>query len=218
VAFGKFHGLSGRELRQRVDWALEWTGLLDRASDLVHGFSGGMKRRVNLACGVLHQPKIILLDEPTVGVDPQSRERIFSMLDELNGQGASILLTTHNLDEAEQKSDRIVILDQGRVIADGTINELVADTIGHSRLVKMRIDRELDAPLMYTGIQGGRSPQRIGIAGRAQIEARIDDVAVQLAPLIHTVQQSGYEVSDLEVQAPSLHHVFLHLTGNALRD
>ena len=100
-------------LRDRVAWALKWTGLDDRANDLVGSFSGGMKRRVNLACGVMHNPKILLLDEPTVGVDPQSRERIFQMLDELNASGTSILLTTHHLDEAEQRSDRIVILDSG---------------------------------------------------------------------------------------------------------
>lgn len=218
IAFGRFHGLSRRELKDRVAWALNWTGLDDRASDLVQGFSGGMKRRVNLACGVLHRPQIILLDEPTVGVDPQSRERIFEMLDQLNRDGASILLTTHHLDEAEQRSDRIVILDQGQVIADGTIDELVLSTVGNSRLVRMRLDRPLDAPLMVGEPGGERSPRQIGTAGRSQIETRIDDVAMQLAPLIHAVRSSGFEVSDLEVQAPSLHHVFLHLTGNALRD
>ena len=116
-AFGRFHGLRGGELRKAVQWALGWTGLSDRARELTKTFSGGMKRRVNIACGVLHRPRVLLLDEPTVGVDPQSRERIFAMLDELRDHGTSILLTTHQLDEAEQRCDRIVIIDHGRVIA-----------------------------------------------------------------------------------------------------
>jgi ABC-2 type transport system ATP-binding protein len=218
IAFAKFHGVPRRELRRRVDWALEWTGLQDRASDLVQGFSGGMKRRVNLACGVLHQPRIILLDEPTVGVDPQSRERIFSMLDELSEAGTSILLTTHHLDEAEQRSDRIVILDQGRVIADGTLNELVRQTVGPSRLVRVRIDRPLVSPLVIEHLPGLASSPQVGVIGRDTLELRIDDVTQHLEPLLRSVQQSGYSVSDMEVHAPSLHHVFLHLTGNALRD
>lgn len=218
LAFGRFHGVPRRELRQRVQWALQWTGLKDRANDLVAGFSGGMKRRVNLACGVLHRPRIILLDEPTVGVDPQSRERIFTMLDELNQEGASILLTTHHLDEAEQRSDRIVILDGGRVIADGTIDELVLRTVGHSRLVKLRVDRPLSAPVPVPGFNGERDLHPIGVTGNDQIETRIDDVTVQLGPVLQAVRKSGYKVSDMEVHAPSLHHVFLHLTGNKLRD
>jgi len=217
-AFGKFHGVPRRELQRRVDWALEWTGLRDRADSLVGGFSGGMKRRVNLACGVLHQPRIILLDEPTVGVDPQSRQRIFTMLDELNEQGASILLTTHHLDEAQQRSDRIVILDQGRVIADGTIDALVRSTVGKSRMIKVRVDRPLDAPVQIDTGSPASAHASVGVAGQDTFETRIDDVSDHLSRLIHSVRQSGYQVSDMEVQAPSLHHVFLHLTGHELRD
>ncbi len=117
MAFGRLYGLKKQDLAERVDWALRWTGLEDRQSDLVRNFSGGMKRRVNLACGVLHSPRLVLLDEPTVGVDPQSRERIYQMLNELHAAGTAILLTTHHLDEAEKHSDRILILDQGRIVA-----------------------------------------------------------------------------------------------------
>ena len=187
AAFAKFHGVPRRERRDRVDWALEWTGLKDRAGELVNGFSGGMKRRVNLACGVLHRPKIILLDEPTVGVDPQSRERIFTMLDQLNEDGASILLTTHHLDEAEQRSDRIVILDQGRVIADGTFDDLVLGTVGHSRLVKVRVDRPLAAPVTIEGLTDDNQPRCVGVVGQDQFETRIDDVNVQLGRVLQAV-------------------------------
>lgn len=212
AAFAKFQGLNRREVKERVQWALEWTGLSDRANDLVAGFSGGMKRRVNLACGVMHSPKVVLLDEPTVGVDPQSRQRIFAMLDELNREGASILLTTHHLEEAEQRSDRIVILDHGKVIADGTIDDLISQSVGDSRLVRMKIDRPLDAPMVTA------TDDRLGDAGDQVLSTRIDDVSQQLPYLLSLVRGSGYGVSDLEVQAPSMHHVFLHLTGHELRD
>ncbi len=213
-AFGRFYGLSRRILRDRVDWALQWTGLSDRAKDLVGGFSGGMKRRVNLACGVMHSPRILLLDEPTVGVDPQSRQRIFSMLDELNRDGTSILLTTHHLEEAEQRCDRIVILDKGRVIADGNIDQLVERTVGRSRMVRLRIDRPLAAPIASSDPSFGT----IGQTGERIITTRIDDVASQLAVVMEAARRSGYQISDVEVHAPSLDDVFMHLTGFELRD
>lgn len=210
-AFGKFHGLRRGNLRERIDWALHWTGLEDRADTLVGGFSGGMKRRVNLACGVMHSPSILLLDEPTVGVDPQSRQKIFSMLDQLNQIGTTIMLTTHHLDEAQQRSDRIVIVDRGRVAADGTLDELVNQSIGTSRLVKVRVDRPL---------QGEIAAPKMALRQVAndQLTARIDDVSKELPRLLGAVEKSGYRVADIEVNAPSLHHVFLHLTGHELRD
>ncbi len=212
-AFGRFHGLRGRELKSRVDWALQWTGLADRAKHLVGSFSGGMKRRVNLACGVLHSPSVLLLDEPTVGVDPQSRERIFVMLDELSQLGTSILLTTHHLDEAQQRCDRIVIVDKGSVVANGTIGELVEQTVGRSRLVTLTIDRPLAAPIDLDG-----SVHQIGEAGDKLVTARIDDVVAQLPVLLESLRRAGYGVADIDVSSPSLHHVFLHLTGRELRD
>ncbi len=220
-AFARFHGLSRRVSRERVRWALKWTGLEQRARDLVGRFSGGMKRRVNLACGVMHAPQVLLLDEPTVGVDPQSRERIFRMLQELRADGTTILLTTHQLDEAEQQSDRIVILDHGRVIADGNKSQLVEQSVGASRLVRIRVDRPLSGPLrLRTPVTAGSMGDvgSVGEVGKDVVITRIDDVSHQLADLLNSVRQNGYDVSDVEVHAPSLQHVFLHLTGNELRD
>ena len=124
-AFGRLQGLSRRDLGDRVKWALKVAALDDRTSEPIKTFSGGMKRRLNIACGVLHRPRVVLLDEPTVGVDPQSRERIYDMLTELTGDGVSLLLTTHHLEEAEARCSRTVIIDHGRVIASGTLPELV---------------------------------------------------------------------------------------------
>ena len=124
--FGALQGVSGDALAARVEWALAFSGLASRRDDRVGAFSGGMKRRLNIACSVLHKPRVLLLDEPTVGVDPQSRERIWHMLGELRAAGTSMILTTHQLDEAETQCDRIVIIDHGRVIAAGTLAQLVA--------------------------------------------------------------------------------------------
>lgn len=206
--FGRLHGLRSKRLKDRVDWALDWIGLTDRASDLTSKFSGGMKRRVNIACGVLHKPRVLLLDEPTVGVDPQSRQRIFDMLDELHLQGTSIVLTTHHLDEAEQRSDRIVIVDHGQVIAEGELSELIANTTGTHRLVTMDI-----SGLMVAAPVGVRWDQE-----RNRYLASVDDVAEELPQILDRIRSVGGLVKDLEVHQPNLHDVFLYLTGKELRE
>jgi ABC-2 type transport system ATP-binding protein len=206
-AFGRFHGLRGAELRAAVVWALEWTGLASRADELVKTFSGGMKRRVNIAGGVLHRPEVLVLDEPTVGVDPQSRDRIFAMLEELRARGTSILLTTHQLDEAEQRSDRIVIIDHGRAIAAGTLTELIKRTVGSDRKVTFKL-AEPGSPI--DGLQIGND--------RLELVAEVSDVALDLPELLVRIRAAGGRVADLEVHPPSLHSVFIHLTGRELRE
>ena len=206
--FGQLHGLRGRRLRERVAWALKWIGLEDRANDLTSHFSGGMKRRVNIACGVLHRPSVLLLDEPTVGVDPQSRQRIFDMLDELSQQGTSIVLTTHHLDEAEMRSDRIVIVDHGKVVADGPIEELIANTIGARREVAIETQ----------GILVAAPPGMEWDPTRNRFVCFVDNVVEELPLILERIQRVGGTVSDLEVHQPNLHHVFLHLTGKELRE
>ncbi len=208
LAFGQHNGLTGRPLHTRVDWALEWTGLADRAGELVQGYSGGMQRRLNLACGVLHEPEVILLDEPTVGVDPQSRERIWEMLAGLQRDGASLVLTTHQLDEAQSVCDRIVIIDHGRDIASGTLAELIRDTVGPARTVRLTLDRPPDDPDRLAGVT---------CEGRT-VHSTLDNVADELQDLLARVAASGATVADLHVEAPTLHAVFLHLTGRELRE
>ena len=210
--FGRLHGLAGAELSKQVDWALERTGLADRASEPVKQFSGGMRRRLNIACGILHHPRIVLLDEPTVGVDPQSRDRIYVTLAELAAEGVSLLLTTHHLEEAEARCSRTVIIDHGRVIASGTLPELVDQTVGRHRLVTLR----LNAPLATDQIP--RLRVEIDPSDARQVRARMTDVATDLPPLLDGIRAAGGAVDDVEVRGPSLQAVFIHLTGRELRE
>jgi ABC-2 type transport system ATP-binding protein len=206
--FGMLSGLDGKHLRERVAWALEWSGLADRAKSEVRTFSGGMKRRLNLACGVLHEPKLVLLDEPTVGVDPQSRESIYDMLGALRARGTSLLLTTHYLEEAEARCERIVVIDHGRAVAAGTLVELVEQAGLSGRRVRLSLDRPAaSAPAGFT----------LADAGHA-LTATIDDVAHELPGLLSRVQGAGLGVRDLEVRPASLQAVFLELTGKELRE
>jgi ABC-2 type transport system ATP-binding protein len=214
-AFGRLHGLSGSDLDRQISWVLETTGLADRSSESVKQFSGGMRRRLNIACGIVHRPKIVLLDEPTVGVDPQSRDRIYDMLGELARSGVSLLLTTHHLEEAEARCSRTVIIDHGKVIAGGTLTELVAQTVGRHRLVTLRLDMalapEVTRALAAAGVTAADDDRRI-------LSARMTDVALDLPPLLERIRLAGCAVDDVEVRGPSLQSVFIHLTGRELRE
>ncbi|HXG56337.1 MAG TPA: ATP-binding cassette domain-containing protein, partial [Vicinamibacterales bacterium] len=180
----------------------------------VKQFSGGMRRRLNIACGVVHKPRVVLLDEPTVGVDPQSRDGIYDMLTDMTRSGVSLLLTTHHLEEAEARCSRTVIIDHGRVIAAGTLPELVEQTVGRHRLVTLRLDGPVDAAdewLSSSGAERDPGDPRV-------LRARMRDVAVELPPLLERVRQTGRLVDDVEVRGPSLQAVFIHLTGRELRE
>ena len=215
--FGRLQGLSGRDLARQIDWALKSTGLGDRAAEPIRQFSGGMRRRLNIACGVLHRPRIVLLDEPTVGVDPQSRDRIYDVLSELTTQGVSVLLTTHHLEEAEARCARTVIIDHGKIIAAGTLGELVERTVGRHRTITLRLDAPLDATAVAE-ISGGSQASELDTRDARVLRARMNDVAIELPPLLERVRQAGRSVDDVEVRGPSLQSVFIHLTGRELRE
>jgi len=192
--FGALNGLRDDDLKQRVEWGLDWTGLVDRADQPTKKFSGGMRRRLNIACGILHEPDVILLDEPTVGVDPQSRQRIWDMLGELQAGGASLLMTTHQLDEAERLCERIVIIDHGKAIASGTLDTLIDQTVGRSRQVTIHVR-----------------------GAEAEVHS-VQNVAAELPALLSVYDRDGRTVDDVRIEAPTLHAVFIHLTGRELRE
>lgn len=206
--FGALHGVPKREVKERAEWALDWTGLGDRADELSTTFSGGMNRRLNIACGVLHKPRVILLDEPTVGVDPQSRHRIWEMLEQLRKEGASLLLTTHQLDEAQKVTDRIVILDHGKTIAAGTFEELLSQTIGAGQLVTITLAETAPESLLEAGFQ---------LDGH-RISRTAEQLATDLPTILAAVENADASITDIHVQAPGLQSVFIHLTGRELRE
>ena len=210
-AFGSLHGLAGKALEQQVAWALRRTGLVERAAEPIKQFSGGMRRRLNIACGILHRPRIVLLDEPTVGVDPQSRDHIYDVLAELRAEGISLLLTTHHLEEAEARCSRTVIIDHGKAIASGTLSELVDRTVGRHRLVTLRTDAPVPAGALAAAVEIDSADPRV-------LRARLEDVALELPPLLDQLHDAGRAVEDVDVRGPSLQAVFIHLTGRELRE
>lgn len=206
--FGRLHGVRRGELAERVDAALAWSNLADRQHRLAGTFSGGMKRRLNIASAVLHEPRVLLLDEPTVGVDPQSRERIYEMLVELQERGTAILLTTHQLDEAQFRCSRIAIVDAGRVIQSGTFDDLVRQTTGRDQQLTVQFSRPVD----------GVPPPFLLAPDGISASARIRHVASELPRLLASLQTAGRDVDQVVLKSPTLQQVFLHLTGKELRE
>jgi len=209
-SFGRYHGLAGSALEQAVAWCLDWAALLDRARELVKNLSGGMKRRLNMAAGMIHQPKLVLMDEPTVGVDPQSRNRIFEMIEKLHGEGMSIIYTTHYMEEAERLCDRIAIVDHGRIIALGAKEELVQRAFASRSEVQARFQSSLDHVHQWVERRGGRY-----VDGVAQFSI---EHPTEIAGLLDDAANAGLELVDVSLRKPNLESVFLHLTGRELRD
>jgi len=208
-AFGRYQGLRGKALDDGIAWCLEWAALADRAGATVKTLSGGMRRRLNMAAGMVHRPRIMLLDEPTVGVDPQSRNRIFEMVAELRDQGTTVIYTTHYMEEAERLCDSIAIVDHGRVIAQGAQEELVAQSFGSRSDVLMRFASTVENGSAWAAARGGTVDE--GVAHFA-VEKPTD-----IGPLLDAAIQDGLEVIDVVLRRPNLESVFLQLTGRDLR-
>lgn len=212
--FGRLQRLRGAALDTRVAAILELTGLTERADDRTEAYSGGMKRRLNIGIGLLHEPQLLVLDEPTVGVDPQSRNAILEAVDELRQGGMSILYTTHYMEEAERLCDRIGIIDAGRILAEGTRRELVA-MVGQLDRVTLAATGSLQAAAVALAALG-----RIESASTADgsIELTAQGARTLLPAILETASAAGALVNSVEVTEPDLEAVFLHLTGRALRD
>lgn len=212
--WGKLYGLSGKSLRGRVDAVIETIGLTDRANDRVSKYSGGMKRRLNIGAGLLHEPKLLVLDEPTVGVDPQSRNAILENVESLKEQGLSVLYTTHYMEEAERLCDRVGIIDEGKLIAEGTRRELVK-SVGEQDRIHLGAGGDLNA--LATEIRKLEQVQDATVLDDG-IEILSGDGRGMLPRLIEAAGRVGCDVTSVEVFEPDLEAVFLHLTGKALRD
>ena len=206
---GALYGMPPDLIRRRSDEVLAMVGLGDRARDKPATFSGGMKRRLNIACALVHDPDVILLDEPTAGVDPQSRNAIFDNLEQLKAAGKALIYTTHYMEEAERLADRIVIVDHGRVVASGTQAQLFA-MLPASQVLQLEIDGEPDDAAL-AGLPGLR---RVG----QRLEATVGDIGRDTGPLLAALTARGIAVRGLASSRATLEDVFLQLTGRALRD
>ena len=209
--FGRIYGLRGRRLRERVDAALEIVGLSERAKDAVQTYSGGMKRRLNLAAGLLHEPKVLFLDEPTVGVDPQSRNHIFENVERLNREGLTILYTTHYMEEAERLCDRVLIIDYGKIVALDTPEKLIQN-LGAENRILFGVKGVFDPEPLRT-IPGVTRVEQIG--ERVIVYGRGDKL---VGNVVNALEAQGVRFSDLRTEQSNLEDVFLALTGREMRE
>jgi len=214
--WGQMYGLGGSALKTRVTEVLEQIGLADRAKDRIKTYSGGMKRRVNIGVGLLHKPHLLFMDEPTVGIDPQSRRSILDSVKDLNKAGMTVLYTTHYMEEAEELSHRVGIIDQGKMIAIGTQKELT-QLVGENETLRLHTGENVDLQPLLTALQ--ELPEVIHVSSSEDMLVLIvpeaDDA---LPPVLIKADRLGYKIRSVDIQEPNLEAVFLKLTGKALRD
>lgn len=214
--WGSMYGLSGKALSTRIDEVLEQIGLKDKAKQRIKTYSGGMKRRVNIGVGLLHKPRLLFMDEPTVGIDPQSRRAILDSVKELNRQGMTVLYTTHYMEEAQELSHRVGIIDHGELIALGTQAELTRQVQETDTLI-LHIGENEDPQALIDGLKD--------VPGVLRITPTDHEVAIVtlsaeelIAPVVTRADRLGIKVHSIDIREPNLEAVFLHLTGRALRD
>jgi ABC-2 type transport system ATP-binding protein len=216
VFWGQMYGLSGKPLNTRVDEVLEQIDLVDRAKNRVKTFSGGMKRRVNIGVGLLHKPRLLFMDEPTVGIDPQSRRAILDSIKDLNKQGMTVLYTTHYMEEAQELSNRVGIVDHGQMIALGTQKELTRQ-VGEMETLILHIDESEDAENLASAIRSVPGILKADASDHA-VTVIVPEAEEALAPVVSKTNELGIKIRSVDIREPNLEAVFLHLTGRALRD
>ncbi len=214
--WGRMFGMGGKALKSRVEEVLEQVNLKDRAKDKIQTYSGGMKRRINIAVGLLHKPQLVFMDEPTVGIDPQSRRRILDMVKELNQQGLTVLYTTHYMEEAEELSDRVGIIDHGKLIAIGTQKELT-QTVGEREALRLHFGEGETLEPLVAAIQELPGVFQVSTTDH-EILVMVPEAEEALPGVIAKANDLEVRVRSVDIEEPNLEAVFLHLTGRALRD
>jgi ABC-2 type transport system ATP-binding protein len=216
IFWGQMYNLSGKALHARVDEVLEQIGLTDKAKDRVKTYSGGMKRRVNIGVGLLHKPRLLFMDEPTVGIDPQSRRAILDTVKDLNKQGMTLLYTTHYMEEAEELSHRVGIIDHGEMIAIGTQKELTQQ-VGEAETLILHVGENDDSEALAKALKDIQGVQQATAVDHevSVVCAEAEDV---LAAVVTKANDRGIKIRSIDIREPNLEAVFLHLTGRALRD
>ncbi len=213
--WGRMYGLRGAELERRVDEVLELIDLADRQKDRLDKYSGGMKRRVNIGAALLHKPRFLYLDEPTVGIDPQSRRAILDGVKDLNRSGVTVLYTTHYMEEAQELSHRIGIMDHGKMIALGTQSELVRSVGGQTR-VELALDHRADELAERWRAQSGVA--MVTQTENGHLQLLVDDANTLVPLLFEDAGSAEARITEINLSEPNLEMVFLRLTGRALRD
>jgi len=216
VFWGQMYGLSGKELTSRIAEVLGQIGLADRAKQRIKTYSGGMKRRVNIGVGLLHRPRLLFMDEPTVGIDPQSRRAILDSVKELNRQGMTVLYTTHYMEEAQELSDRVGIIDHGELIALGTQAELKSQ-VGQNETLVLTVAETDDPQILADKLKTVPGVLKADVIDHT-ITIITPDAQGIISPTILLANQLGIKINAIDIQEPNLEAVFLHLTGHALRD
>ena len=212
--WGRVYGLRGGELRERISEISQVIGLDERLKDRVDTYSGGMKRRLNIGVALLHKPAFIIMDEPTVGIDPQSRSFILDTVRELRDQGSTVLYTTHYIEEVESLCDRIYIMDHGKIIAEGT-KESLTEMIDASEVIRLSV--ETVDPMLITTLQELKFVEKVVVEANS-IFLTVKENGNHYQSIMNALKESGTELKGMDIQKPSLETVFLHLTGRGLRD
>lgn len=211
--YAKIYGMSGKALKEKTESLLDMVGLTERADDRLEGYSGGMRRRINIAVALLHDPDILILDEPSTGVDPQSRKRIYDTIRKLNQKGVTVLLTTHQMEDAEDLCDRIAIVDKGKLIALDTLHGLL-DMVGQSDII--HVMTKGTQPDTAESIRQIETVENVSTDG-GSMTIQLVHGREMLAGIIDTLTSSGTKVESIQIKEPDLETLFLHLTGTALR-
>lgn len=214
--WGQMYGLSGKDLSKRVDEVLEQIGLSDKAKQRIKTYSGGMKRRVNIGVGLLHHPKVLFMDEPTVGIDPQSRRAILDSVKELNQKGMTVLYTTHYMEEAQELSDRVGIIDHGELIGLGTQAELTK-MVGQTDTLVLHISQEADPEALAVEVGKLKGVIKADVTDH-EISIITSSAEELLAPVVSRANNLNIKIHSIDIREPNLEAVFLHMTGRALRD